>query len=64
MEGYDANRIEDSMAQCRKLLALLEEDCAEISKSLKGDIFDEYKGLLEREKELLRDVESRLRTAR
>lgn len=64
MDGNDVNRIEDSIAQCRRLLALLEEDCAEISRSLKGDIFDKYKGLLDYEMELLRNVEKRLRTGR
>lgn len=64
MDNSSANRKEDSIMQCRHLFALLEEDCAEISKSLKGDIYDGYKELLDREMGVLREVEKRLRTGR
>lgn len=53
--------MDDSLAVCRRLRELLNLDEAEIAFSLQGEIFDEYKKLLEREIRSLQNIELRLK---
>jgi hypothetical protein len=47
---------EECVYRYRKLLQLLEEDTQEISACLQGELLEEYRGLLTREKDILNDA--------
>lgn len=47
---------EECVYRYRKLLQLLEEDTQEISACLQGELLEEYRELLTREKDILNDA--------
>ncbi len=48
--------MEQCLFTCRRLLALLEEDEAQISQALKGQLLDGYRDAVNMEKDSIRDI--------
>ncbi len=49
------------ISRCDKVLRMLEEEPQEISLGIKGDILEQYKGLLNKESECMRRVREQVR---
>lgn len=53
----------DSEDLCSKITDLLEQDSVELSKSLRGDILDEYRNLMQAELEKMAELRKLLQRA-